>query len=41
MLRFPGYMALSNSIYSPSTKDGEIKMITAPYTLDIPLGDKP
>ena len=41
VLRFPGYMALSNSIYSPSTKDGEIKMITAPYTLDIPLGNKP
>ncbi len=41
LLKFPGYMSLSNTIYSPKSKDGKIKLISAPYKLPIMIGQIP
>lgn len=39
-LKFPAYLRLSNAIYSPSLKDGEIKLISTSYFHDTELGSK-
>jgi hypothetical protein len=31
LLKFPGYMELSNSIYSPESKDGKVGLHMVPY----------
>jgi hypothetical protein len=38
ILKFRWYMALLTAIYSPQSKDGEIKMITAPYKRPVMIG---
>ena len=40
LLKFPAYLRLSNAIYSPSLKDGEIKLISTSYFHDTELGSK-
>jgi hypothetical protein len=35
ILKFPEYMELSNTIYTPDSKDAEIKMHMVPYPIDI------
>lgn len=40
VLRFPGYISLSNAIYSPRSKDGEIKLMTAPYEHAVALSSE-
>ncbi|KAI2493064.1 hypothetical protein MHU86_21478 [Fragilaria crotonensis] len=38
VLMFPGYMELSNAIYSPTTADGKIRMVPVPYEGSVTLG---
>lgn len=40
VLSFPGYMTLSNLIYSPGATDGLIKMKSEPYENTVILGEK-
>ncbi len=40
VLKFPGYFTLSNAIYSPRSKDGEIKLMMAPYEHAVALSSQ-
>ncbi len=40
ILSFPGYMELSNLIYSPNASDGGIKMTFVPYAHKVSLSNK-